>query len=117
VKRLQRHGDLTIFKMAVVRHLGLLKFKSHLLSVGAVKGPILHHRTKFRKDRSKFCGDIATFVIFNVAAVDYMTLYRATLNRATLNQRQLIGRQLTAATFNRNDIIKQVTLHRVTLNR
>jgi len=27
VKRLRRYGDLTVFKMAVVRHLGLWKFK------------------------------------------------------------------------------------------
>jgi len=26
--------------------------------------PILHHRTKFRTDRSNRCGDIAIFVIF-----------------------------------------------------
>jgi len=27
VKRLQRHGDLTVFKMAAVRHLGFVKFE------------------------------------------------------------------------------------------
>jgi len=27
VKRLQRYGDLTVLKMAVVRHLGLVKFE------------------------------------------------------------------------------------------
>jgi len=26
VKRLQRYGDLTVFKMAAVRHLGFVKF-------------------------------------------------------------------------------------------
>ena len=36
--------------------------------VGAVKRPILHQRTKFRKDRSNRCGDIAIFVIFKMAA-------------------------------------------------
>jgi len=30
----------------------------------AVKGPILHQLSKFRKDRSNCCGDIAIFVIF-----------------------------------------------------
>jgi len=29
-----------------------------------VDRPILHHRTKFRKDRSNRCGGIAIFVIF-----------------------------------------------------
>jgi len=33
-----------------------------------VKNPILHQRTKFRKDRSNRCGDIAIFVIFKMAA-------------------------------------------------
>jgi len=28
----------------------------------------LHQRTKFRKDRSKCCGDIAIFVILKMAA-------------------------------------------------
>ena len=32
--------------------------------VGAVKGHILHQRTKFYKDRSNHYGDIAIFVIF-----------------------------------------------------
>jgi len=27
VKRLQRHGDLTVLKMAAVRHLGFVKFE------------------------------------------------------------------------------------------
>jgi len=36
--------------------------------VGAVKRPILHQRTKFRKDRSNSCGYIAIFVIFSTAA-------------------------------------------------
>jgi len=34
------------------------------LTVGAVKGPISHQRTKFRKHRSNRCEDIAIFVIF-----------------------------------------------------
>jgi len=65
-KRLQRYGDLTVFKMVSVSHLGFLKFK--FLTVGAVKRPILHHRTKFRKNRSNRCGNIAIFVIFNMVA-------------------------------------------------
>jgi len=39
--------------MAAVRHLGFVKFE--FLTVGAVKRPILHKRTKFRKDRSNRC--------------------------------------------------------------
>jgi len=56
-KRLQRYGDLTVFKMAAARHLVFVKFK--FLMVEAVKRPILHQRTKFRKHRSNRCGDIA----------------------------------------------------------
>ena len=43
-------------------------WKFNFLTVGAVKRPILHQRTKFRKDRSNRCGDIAIFLIFNMAA-------------------------------------------------
>ena len=52
--------------MAAVRHLGFVKFI--FLTVGAVKRPILHQRTKFCKDRSNGCGYIAIFVIFKMAA-------------------------------------------------
>ena len=45
VKWLRRYGDLTVSKMAAVRHLGLWKIK-------------------FREDRSIHCCDIAIFVIF-----------------------------------------------------
>jgi len=38
------------------------------LTVGAVKRTILHQPTKFRKDRSNRCGDIAIIVIFQMAA-------------------------------------------------
>jgi len=48
--------------MAAVRHLGFVKFE--FLMVGAVRGHILHQRTKFYKDRSNPYGDIAIFVIF-----------------------------------------------------
>ena len=63
VKRLQRYGDLTVFKMAAIRHLGLVKFEI-FLTVGAVNRPILHQRTKLYKDRSNRYGDIVIFVIF-----------------------------------------------------
>jgi len=66
VKRLQRYDDLTVLKMAAVRHLGFVKFEFY--NGQAVKRPILHQFTKFRKDRSNRCGDIAIFVIFNMAA-------------------------------------------------
>jgi len=39
--------DITIFKMAAVRHLGFVKFK--FLTVGEVQRTILHQRTKFYK--------------------------------------------------------------------
>jgi len=52
--------------IAAVSHLGFVKFT--FLMVGAVKRPVLHQRTKFRKDRSKRRGDIAIFVIFKMAA-------------------------------------------------
>ena len=63
VKRLQRYGDLTVLKMAAVRHLGFVKFD--VLPVGAVKRPILHQRIKFRKDRSNRCRYIAIFFDFH----------------------------------------------------
>ena len=59
---LQRYGDFTVFKLAPVRHLGFLK--SNFLTAEAVNRTILHQRTKFRKDRSNRCGDVAIFVIF-----------------------------------------------------
>ena len=52
--------------MAAVRHLGFVKFE--FLTVGTVKRPILQQHTKFRKDRPNRCGDIAIFVIFQMAA-------------------------------------------------
>jgi len=48
--------------MAAVCHLGFVKFE--FLTVGAVKGPILHQRTKFCKDRSNRYGYIAISAIF-----------------------------------------------------
>ena len=52
--------------MAAIRHLGFVKFD--FFNGRAVKRPILHQRTKFRKDWSNRCGDIAIFVIFKMAA-------------------------------------------------
>ena len=43
-------------------------WNSNFLTVWAVKSRILHQHTKFRKDRSNRCGDIAIFVIFKTAA-------------------------------------------------
>ena len=48
--------------MAAVRHLGFVKFE--FLMFCAVKGQILHQRTKFHIDRSNRYGNIANFVIF-----------------------------------------------------
>ena len=62
IKRLQRYDDLTVLKMAAVRHLGFVKFE--FFNGRAVKRHILHQRTKFYKDRSNRYGDIAIFVIF-----------------------------------------------------
>ena len=53
--------------MAAVRHLRFVKF--NFLRVRAGKRRILHQHTKFRKDLSNRCGDIAIFVIFQMAAV------------------------------------------------
>jgi len=52
------------------RHLGFVKFK--FLTVGKVKRPILHQRTKFRKDWSNRCRDLAIYVIFRMAAADIL---------------------------------------------
>jgi len=63
VTLLRRHGNLTFFwKWRPSAILDLWNLTS--LTVGAVKGPILHQHTKFRKDRWNHCGDIAIFVIF-----------------------------------------------------
>ena len=52
--------------MAVVRHLVFVKFE--IFNGRSGYETILHQRTKFRKDRSNRCGDIAIFVIFKMAA-------------------------------------------------
>jgi len=43
---MQRYGDLTVFKMAAVRHLGFVKFD--FLTVGSVKRPIFHQRPAYQ---------------------------------------------------------------------
>ena len=63
---MQTYGDLTVRKMAASAILDLCNWK--FLTVETVKRPILHQRTKFRKDLSNRCGDIAIFVIFRMAA-------------------------------------------------
>jgi len=47
-------------------------WNSNFLIIGAVKGHILHQRTKFYKDRSNRYGDIAIFVWFFKMAVAAM---------------------------------------------
>jgi len=49
---------------------------SNFLTLAAVKKPILHNRTKFRKNRSNRCGDIAIFVIFNMAAAAVLDFHK-----------------------------------------
>jgi len=41
-------------------------FEIRFLTIVAVKRPIVHHRTKFRKGRSNCCGDIKISVIFQI---------------------------------------------------
>jgi len=53
VKGVQRYGDLTVFKMDAICHLGFLKFK--FLTVGAVERSILHQHAKFCEHRSNQC--------------------------------------------------------------
>jgi len=66
VERLQRYGDLTVFKW---RPSAILDFNnSNFLTVWTVSGFILHNRAKFHKDWSIRCCDIEIFVIFNMAA-------------------------------------------------
>jgi len=61
VERLLRYGDLTIFKMAPIRHLGFSKLK--FLKVRAVTRPILHCRTNFVKIRQTVA-EISWFLWF-----------------------------------------------------
>ena len=52
--------------MPAVRHLEFVKLEFY--NGPSVKRPNLHQHTKFRRDRSKCCGDIAIFVIFKLTA-------------------------------------------------
>ena len=61
VKRFRRYGDLTVFILAAVRHLGFWKF--NFLTVWAVKRPILHNPAKFCEDLPIRWCDIAIFVV------------------------------------------------------
>ena len=63
---MRRYDDLTVFKMAAVRHLGF--WKINFLTVWTVKRPILRIRAKFRADQPIRCCDIAIFVVFKMAA-------------------------------------------------
>ena len=57
--------DMVIRRFSEWRPSAILDlWNSNFLTVWAVKKPILHQHTKFRKDRSNRCGDIAIFVIF-----------------------------------------------------
>ena len=62
VKRLRRYGDITVFTMAAVRHLGFWKF--NFLTVWKLKRPILHNHAKLREDLSIPCCDIAICVVY-----------------------------------------------------
>ena len=64
VKRLQRYGDLTVFTLAAVSHLGFWKFS--FLTAWVLKRPVLHNHANFREDEdlSILCCDIAIFVVF-----------------------------------------------------
>jgi len=66
VKRLRRYGDLTVFTMLAVRHLGF--GNSIFLTVWALKRPFLHNHAKFREDEdlSILCCDIAIYVVFKM---------------------------------------------------
>jgi len=65
-KRLQRYGELTVFNMAAVRHLGFLKFE--IFNGRSVWETHFASAYQIFKDRSNRWGDIAIFVIFNMAA-------------------------------------------------
>jgi len=51
-ERLRSYSDLTVFKMAAVRHLRFLKI--NFLTARAIKRPILHRLIKFRADQRNF---------------------------------------------------------------
>jgi len=71
VKRLLKYDDLTVFKMAAVRHLGFLKFK--FLTVGMGKGLIVQDRATLLEVWSNLCRNMVIFRFSNIAAA--ATLY------------------------------------------
>jgi len=67
VKRLQRYGEFDGFQNGSSLPSWICEIQiQFFLTVGAVKELILHQHTKYRKDRSNRCGDIAIFVIFEI---------------------------------------------------
>ena len=66
VKRLRRYGDSAVFKMAAVRHPGVWTFK--FLTVRTIKRRMLHSRANVREARPIHNSDMASFVVFKMAA-------------------------------------------------
>jgi len=59
------YRDMAILRFSNWRPSAILDFwNSNFLTAVAVNRTILHQRTKFRKDQSNRCGDVAIFVIF-----------------------------------------------------
>ena len=63
VERLQRYGDLTVFKMAAVRHLGFVKFD--FLTVRAVNRPFCTSVSNFVKI-GQTVADISRFFLISI---------------------------------------------------
>ena len=64
---MQRQDDVTVFKMAAVRHLGFLKF--NFLTVGAIKRPTFFISvTNFVKIGQPVAEIFAIFLLFKMAA-------------------------------------------------
>ena len=59
-------SSLSMLNIVAVRHIRLSKIRT--LTLRQVLRTNMHHRTKFRKDRSNRCGDISIFVILMMAA-------------------------------------------------
>jgi len=66
VEHLQKYCNLTVFQNGGCQPSWIFEIK--IFNGRAVKNPILHHRTKFRKDRSNRYRDIAIFMVFKMAA-------------------------------------------------
>ena len=59
------YGDLTVFKMAALRHLGFLKVQNFNIRYGSEHqraNKLVRHRAKFRDNRSNSCRDMAIFL-------------------------------------------------------